>query len=79
MVELKVKFSYIYMCISSIPVLFGRKLGMSKEGWPSQKRFKLILNPRHALVHPRELTDMLQNNHRHFSNSMHPKHTVNTN
>ena len=40
--------------------LLGRYLG-----------FKLISksNPRHALIGPGELTDMLQNNHRDFSNS----------
>jgi len=48
-------------------ILLGRKLGMSNEEWPSQKGCKLISKPYPSAAG--ELIDMLQNNHRDFSNS----------
>ena len=48
--------------------ILDRKLGMSKEGWPRQKGFKLISKP-----HPRHTKESSQicykNNHRDFSTS----------
>ena len=48
--------------------ILDRKLGMSKEGWPCQKGFKLISKP-----HPRHTKENSQicykNNHRDFSTS----------
>ena len=42
-------------------VLLGMKLGMSSEGWPSWKRFKLIkFHPDTPQYSPGEFTDMLQ-------------------
>lgn len=58
-----------YQRCGCLPLL-GGKSGMSKEGWPSWKRFKLMSKPhlRHAPVHHcGAFTDILQNNLRDFS------------
>lgn len=69
--------------ISNPHFLLGMKLDMKKEGWPSQKSFKLIskLHPRHSPMQPRRAhryaTKKPQKLFQHWC--ICPRHTIDTN